>query len=164
MFPLGLRSDFEFSTLWVATHSRLTVLSVTIIILLEWACLHNRIGRNWCKFSRPECVTSLKTARSLANGPIGGELRGNCPRIAVSPISHWLWRSMWAELNGGENSLQWKANICSLYLVLWLSVLSVGYEQSKRVVLHFFKLVWLTSTGSTRCNLSWELNTFIFCI
>ena len=28
------------------------------IILLERACLHNRIGRNWCKFSRPECAAS----------------------------------------------------------------------------------------------------------
>ena len=25
---------------------------------IEKACLHNRIGRNWCKFSRPECATS----------------------------------------------------------------------------------------------------------
>ena len=29
-----------------------------VIILLQRACLHNRIGRNWCKFSRPECATS----------------------------------------------------------------------------------------------------------
>ena len=29
-----------------------------VIILLERAYLHNRIGRNWCKFSRPECATS----------------------------------------------------------------------------------------------------------
>ena len=39
--------------------------------------------------------TSLKAARSLANGPIvagrGGGLRGNSPGIAASPISHWLW-------------------------------------------------------------------------
>ena len=45
-----------------------------VIILLERACLHNRIGRNWCKFSRPECATSQRaisrTDRSLANGPI----------------------------------------------------------------------------------------------
>ena len=27
-----------------------------VIILLERACLHYRIGRNWCKFARPECV------------------------------------------------------------------------------------------------------------
>ena len=29
-----------------------------VIILLQRACLHNRIERNWCKFSRPECATS----------------------------------------------------------------------------------------------------------
>ena len=31
-----------------------------VIILLERACLHNRTGRNWCKFSRPECATSQR--------------------------------------------------------------------------------------------------------
>ena len=29
-----------------------------VIILLERAWLHNRIGRNLCKFFRPECATS----------------------------------------------------------------------------------------------------------
>ena len=33
---------------------------VHCLILLERACLHNRIGRNWCKFSRPECATSQR--------------------------------------------------------------------------------------------------------
>ena len=32
-------------------------------------------------------VTSLETARSLANDPSGGGLRGNSPGIAASPIS-----------------------------------------------------------------------------
>ena len=32
-------------------------------------------------------VTSIETARSLANGLSGGGLRGNSPGIAASPIS-----------------------------------------------------------------------------
>ena len=41
--------------------------------------------------------------------------------IAASPIWSFVYgRSLWAELNGGENPLHWKANICSLYLALWL--------------------------------------------
>ena len=46
-----------------------TVLDIShrVIILLERACLHNRIGRNWCKFSRPECATSqLDVTRDCA--------------------------------------------------------------------------------------------------
>ena len=31
-----------------------------VIIILERTCLHNRIGRNLCKFSRPECATSQR--------------------------------------------------------------------------------------------------------
>ena len=41
------------------------------------------------------------------------------PRIAASPISFVYGKSLWAELNGRENSLHWKANML-LYLVLWL--------------------------------------------
>ena len=57
-------------------------------------------------------VTSLETARSLANGPSWrGGLKGvvcilRSPRIAASPISIFVYgRSLWAELNGGENCL-----------------------------------------------------------
>ena len=67
-------------------------------------------------------VTSLETARSLANGSSWGEgggvvsegevciLRspGNC---SVSYISFVYGRSVWAELNGGENSLHYIENI-----------------------------------------------------
>ena len=57
-----------------------------VIILLEGACLHNRIGRKWWKFSRPECVTSLETARSLVKGPSwgGGGGRGGWGRSMYS--------------------------------------------------------------------------------
>ena len=45
-----------------------------VIILLERACLHNRIGRNDVNFPyqnvQRHSMTSLETARSLANGPI----------------------------------------------------------------------------------------------
>ena len=36
-------------------------------------------------------MTSLETARSVADDPSGGGLRGISPGIAASPISHWLW-------------------------------------------------------------------------
>ena len=31
-----------------------------VVILLERACLHNRIGRNLCKFSRPKYAASQR--------------------------------------------------------------------------------------------------------
>ena len=74
-------------------------------------------------------VTSLETARSLANGPIvagaEGEFPGNC---SVSYLSFVYGRSLWAELNGGENSLHWKANMLPLFsiMTLWLCQDTVG--------------------------------------
>ena len=71
-------------------------------------------------------VTSLETARSLANDPSAGGRGGSegevwipcSPRICgVSYLSFVYGRSLWG---GGENYLHWKVNICSLYLVLWL--------------------------------------------
>ena len=47
------------------------------------------------------------------------------PRIAASPISLFcLWEesSLWAELNGGENSLHWKANMLPLFSISYDSV------------------------------------------
>ena len=74
-------------------------------------------------------MTSLETARSLANGPSwegGGRLGrgmysafpGNC---SVSYLSFVYGRSLWAELNGGGNSLHWKANMLPLFsfMTLW---------------------------------------------
>ena len=110
-----------------------------VIILLERACLHNRIGRNWCKFSRPECATSqsdvsqLKTARSLANGPNwGGGGWGRSMYSAfpdnssVSNLTFVYGRSLWAELNGGENSLHWKANMLPLFSIMTV-IIAVVY-------------------------------------
>ena len=44
---------------------------------------------------------------------------GNC---SVSYLSFAYGRSLWAELNGGENSLHWKANMLPLFsiMTLWL--------------------------------------------
>ena len=83
-----------------------------VIILLERACLHNRIGRNWCKFSRPECATSLETRRSLANDPSGGGTEGEFPgNCSVSYLSFVYGRS----LTAGKILFTGKQT-CSLYL------------------------------------------------
>ena len=41
---------------------------------------------------------------------------------SVSYLSFVNGRSLWAELNGGENSLHWKANMLPLFsiMTLWL--------------------------------------------
>ena len=75
-------------------------------------------------------VTSLETERSLANVLVVGgggwgrsmysAFPGNC---SVSYLSFVFGRSLWAELNGVENSLHWKANMLPLFsiMTLWLS-------------------------------------------
>ena len=74
-------------------------------------------------------LTSLETARSLANGPSWGggvaELEVcflRSPGIPASPISisFVYGRSLWAELNGGENSLHWKVNMLPLFSIMTL--------------------------------------------
>ena len=72
-------------------------------------------------------VTSLETACSLANGPSwGGGGRGRSMYSAfpgycsVSYLSFVYGRSLWAELNGGENSLHWKANMLPLFSIMTL--------------------------------------------
>ena len=51
-----------------------------------------------------------------------GEFPGNC---SVSYLSFVYGRSLWAELNGGENSLHWKANMLALFsiMTLWFDVI-----------------------------------------
>ena len=48
---------------------------------------------------------------------------GNC---SVSYLSFVYGRSLWAEFNGGGNSLHWKANMLPLFSIrtLWLEILS----------------------------------------
>ena len=137
-----------------------------VIILLERACVHNRIRRNWCKFSRPEfamfansqwrfamtnsqwhlqwrhSVTSFETARSLA------------PGIAASPISLLSMVALeesvrlWAELNGGENySLHWKPKMLPLFIImtLWMYYNSMFRLQKVLQVKLFHRYYLLTS-------------------
>ena len=44
---------------------------------------------------------------------------GNC---SVSYLSFVCGRSLWAELNGGENSLHWKANMLPLFSIMTLCI------------------------------------------
>ena len=45
------------------------------------------------------------------------EFPGNC---SVSYLSFIYGRSLWAELNGEENSLHWKANMLPLFSIVTL--------------------------------------------
>ena len=98
-----------------------------VLILLERAYLHNRIERNWCIFSRPECALCNVTAwrhsklrtHWLINVPTwlglggGGGAEGKVVCILRSPVNCSVFylsfvykRTVWPELNGGENSLR----------------------------------------------------------
>ena len=46
---------------------------------------------------------------------------GNC---SVSYLSFVYGRSLWAELNGGENSLHWKANMLPLFSIMTLCLVT----------------------------------------
>ena len=105
-----------------------------VIILLERACLHNKIGRNWCKFSRPECATSQRdvTRDWVANGAhwlmtlVGGGAEGevcilHSPGIAASPISLLSMGGVCGRSLMPVKILFSGRQTCSLYLVLWLS-------------------------------------------
>ena len=82
-------------------------------------------------------MTSLETARSLANDNSGRGLRGNSPGIAESPISLLSMEALeelWAELNGGENSLHWKANMLPLFSIMTLWALGRLQSNSTSMV------------------------------
>ena len=88
------------------------ILGPRVIILNRGSMPRKRTGRKWCNSSRSQCathsVTSLETARSLANGHgLGGGGRGwgrsmysvspgNC---SVSYLPFVYGRSLWTELN-----------------------------------------------------------------
>ena len=124
-----------------------------VIILLERACLHNKIGRNWCKFYLPECATSqrdvTRNCALIGQWPkwLGaeGEFPGNC---SVSYLSIVYGRSLWAELNGGENSLHWKANMLPLFSIMTLWVKNLFFFSSVLKVLR--NLIWCNSIQDTR--------------
>ena len=67
-------------------------------------------------------ATSLETARSLANGPSwGGGLREKYAFYVPQELQRFLSLfCLWADLNGGEASLHWKANILSLFSIMTL--------------------------------------------
>ena len=73
-------------------------------------------------------VTSLETARSLANGPSwgGGGVQREKYVFGV-PLElqrllslFFCGRSLWAGLNRGENSLHWKVNMLPLFSIMTL--------------------------------------------
>ena len=51
-------------------------------------------------------------------------VRGGGGAGSVSYLSFFYGRSLWAELNGGENSLHWKANMLPLFsiMTLWIKL------------------------------------------
>ena len=57
---------------------------------------------------------------------------------SVPYLSFVYGRSLWAELNGGENSLHWKANM--LPLIVWLCA-----ETVMRLYFYYFKLLRICS-------------------
>ena len=67
---------------------------------------------------------------------------GNC---SVSYLSFVYGRSLWAELNGRENSLHWKANMLPLFsiMTLWTIV-------TKRVIISWMDLEFLLLLQSTK--------------
>ena len=100
-----------------------------VIILLERACLHNRIGRNWCKFSRPKCATSQKWrhSRLLAHwlmAIVAGGWGGKAP----SPISLLSMGGVCGRSLMAEKILFTGRQTCSLYLVLWLCISLLSLE------------------------------------
>ena len=124
-----------------------------VIILLERAYLHNKIARNWCKFSLPEWPTSqrdvTRNCALIGQWPkwLGAEREfpGNC---SVSYLSFVYGRSLWAELNGGENSLHWKANMLPLFSIMTLWVKNLLSFSSVLKVLR--RLIWCNSIQDTR--------------
>ena len=65
-------------------------------------------------------VTSHGTARSLANGPSGGGLRGNSPGIVAPPISLLSMGGVCGRSLTAGNSLHWKANMLPLFSIMTL--------------------------------------------
>ena len=110
----------------------------TVIILNRGSMRRKRTGIEWRIISIPEYAMSQRdVTRDFAligqwpywEGGWGRSMYsafpGNC---SVSYLSFIYGRSKWAELNGGENSLHWKANMLPLFSIMtfWLwSMLSL---------------------------------------
>ena len=112
-----------------------------------------RTGRKLCKFSRPECTTSLDTTRSLANGPSWGEGGWRRSMYSAFPgnfsvsVSFFVYgRRVWAEFNGGENSLHWKANTRPLF-----SIMTLWGQHAPSIFLSIYILIKLWSSWLFVC-------------
>ena len=95
---------------------------------------YNRIGKNWCKFSRPECATSQRDVTldcglihwlMALDGWRGGAAEGEVcilrsPGIAASPISLLSMGGVCGRSLTPGKILFTGRQTCSLYLVLWL--------------------------------------------
>ena len=64
---------------------------------------------------------------------------GNC---SVSYLSFVYGRSLWAELNGGENSLHWKANMLPLFSVMTNSTKKLDFTK----MIYMYIIVWVSNT------------------
>ena len=114
-------------------------------------------------------VTSLETAHSLANGPWlmegeGGwgrsmysEFPGNC---SVSYLSFVYGKSLWAELNGGENYLHWKANMLPLFSIMTLWNLAKANCTENHVFISCDKVVLGLESKATVSIKSWIKRDF----
>ena len=76
-------------------------------------------------------VTSLETARSLANVLSGRGLRGNSQGIAASPISLLSMGGVCGRSLTAGKILFTGRQTCSLYLVLWLCGWVVAVSRAK---------------------------------
>ena len=95
-----------------------------VIILLERACLHNRIGRNWCKFSLPKCATSHRDVIQDCAligywQTVEGEFPGNCSGSHLSFV-YGSTRGVCGRSLTAGNILFTGRPKCSLYIVLGL--------------------------------------------
>ena len=121
---LAIQNEFVLSGrkgLSIFLRLQFKYLSHRVIILLERACLHNRIGRNWCN------VTAWRHSRLRVHWLMywlsGGGLRGNSPGIAASPIALLSMVALEKSVGGAyrrENSLHWKANMLPLFNIMTL--------------------------------------------
>ena len=76
---------------------------------------------------------------------------GNC---SVSYLSFDYGRSLWAELNGGENSLHWKANMLPLFSIITLCYQQIVIRMDCDIASFFVRIRWFLVA----------LNTLMVCV
>ena len=133
----------QYSLICINIHWFASIFIVLICINIPWFASiaesmlnrgnmpRKRTGRKWWNSSRPQCATSRRHSRLRAHwlmalvGGVGGgwgrsmysAFPGNC---SVSYLSFVYGRSLWTELNGGENFLHWKAYMLPLFSIMTL--------------------------------------------